>query len=271
MTTTAELLEKAFETLKHPLNKGKFARKPHEEEEKDPSDTRRRAIKGAKWGAGIGAGLGAVEAGAVHSGLKAIGGEGLHPGAALAHVGGRAVGTAITGAAIAGGLSLLHTPKNKVHKVDYAGMVGDEAAAEFEKADAEMMDVLEKAMETTAGRIAVEQVATDLDRIAKAWGNPETHHEADSILQSWADGEDGAGPLRKALSMAWLHRARSAIAPAMNKVAVEPKKLFPSRKHKGKTAVTKDPNGQSNSQGFAPLKDGNPGGLPPKPDRGSPD
>jgi hypothetical protein len=65
---------------------------------------------------------------------------------------------------------------------------------------------------TARGRAHFDSVMTDMEKIAGIWVKAETRSLADEVLEKWAT--ESPSPLRKAISSAWLARARAIVAGA---------------------------------------------------------
>lgn len=76
----------------------------------------------------------------------------------------------------------------------------------------EIETILEQACSTPQGELRASFVLGDLEKLASGMAFPETRPHAEAVLEEWAKGSD---PLRKGISLAFLSRARQALAPAV--------------------------------------------------------
>lgn len=78
--------------------------------------------------------------------------------------------------------------------------------------DKDLRELIARETTTPLGKAHFENILDGLDKIAKAWANPEARPEAEKLLKAWM--ADDQPELRKAMSGAWLQRARAVAAGA---------------------------------------------------------
>ncbi len=77
--------------------------------------------------------------------------------------------------------------------------------------DAATDALMEKACSTPEGQLKASFVLSDLAKVASVYAEPATREQAEALLTSWGESAD---PLRKGMALAWLARARGALAAA---------------------------------------------------------
>lgn len=78
--------------------------------------------------------------------------------------------------------------------------------------DKDLRELIARETTTPLGKAHFENILDGLNKIAKAWANPEARPEAEKLLNAWM--ADDQPELRKAMSGAWLQRARAVAAGA---------------------------------------------------------
>lgn len=82
--------------------------------------------------------------------------------------------------------------------------------------DAEIDTIMEKACSTPQGELKASFILNDLAKIAPVYSDPATRPQAEAVLAAWHESPD---PLRKGMSLAWVARAKNALAGAGQAVA----------------------------------------------------
>lgn len=78
--------------------------------------------------------------------------------------------------------------------------------------DKDLRDLIARETTTPLGKAHFENILDGLDKIAVAWANPQARPEAEKLLKAWM--ADDQPELRKAMSGAWLQRARAVAGAA---------------------------------------------------------